>query len=78
MKVGDLVRRWGTIDPRIGVIQETFRASEAGRVCCRVLWHNGDEGHYFTTSLGISLLGLTATSHYPDHRWWFRLRLANG
>ena len=51
MKVGDLVRRWGTNDPRIGVIQYTFAPNAAGRVCCLVLWHNGDEGHYFTTSL---------------------------
>ena len=51
MKVGDLVRRWGTNDPRIGVIQETFMRHGSGRICCRVFWHNGDEGHYFTTSL---------------------------
>ena len=51
MKVGDLVRRWATNDPRIGIIQETFRANPAGKMCCLVLWHNGDEGHYFHTSL---------------------------
>ena len=53
MKVGDLVRRYGTDDPRIGVIQETFRRYSSGRMCCRVHWHNGDEGHYFTTCLEV-------------------------
>ena len=51
MEVGDLVRRWGTDDPRIGVIQETFKHNGNGEMCCLVHWHNGDEGHYFTTSL---------------------------
>ena len=54
MKVGDLVRRWGTDDPRIGVIQQTFKANGVrGEVCCLVLWHNGDTGHYFDTSLEL-------------------------
>ena len=51
MKVGDLVRRWGTNDPRIGVIQRTFKPHPDGEVCCLVLWHNGDTGHYFDTCL---------------------------
>ena len=54
MSVGDLVRRWGTDDPRIGVIQETFKANGVrGEVCCLVFWHNGDKGHYFDTSLEV-------------------------
>ena len=51
MKVGDLVRRAETIDPRIGIVQEAFIAHPDGKLCCLVLWHNGDTGHYFDTCL---------------------------
>ena len=51
MKVGDLVRRAETIDPRIGIVQEAFKAHPDGKLCCLVLWHNGDTGHYFDTCL---------------------------
>jgi len=53
MKVGDLVRRAETIDPRVGIVQETFKAHPDGKLCCLVLWHNGDEGYYFNTSLEV-------------------------
>ena len=56
MKVGDLVR---TIkhdndpkqDPRVGIVQHTFVAHPKGELCCAVVWHNGDTGHYFDTCL---------------------------
>jgi hypothetical protein len=51
MKVGDLVRRAETIDPRVGIVQHTFMPHPDGKLCCVVLWHNGDTGHYFDTCL---------------------------
>ena len=58
MKIGDLVRRTKLDnhpkqDPRVGIVQETFKAHPDGKLCCLVLWHNGDMGHYFDTSLEV-------------------------
>ena len=56
MKVGDLVRRndqseYPEQDPRVGIVQHTFMPHPDGELCCVVLWHNGDTGHYFDTCL---------------------------
>jgi hypothetical protein len=56
MNVGDLVRRKKVPlalrqDPLVGIIEETFMAHPDGKLCCTVLWHNGDTGHYFDSCL---------------------------
>jgi len=51
MQVGDLVRRAETIDKRIGIVQDTSIAAPEGKVICRVQWHNGQEGYYFSEHL---------------------------
>ena len=50
MKVGDLVRRKDTIDPRIGIVRDT-EADYDGRVLTTVLWHTGQVGNYFAEHL---------------------------
>jgi len=54
MKVGDLVRRKDTIDPRVGLIKDTEIATstlDKGKLICVVSWHNGQTGHYFSEHL---------------------------
>ena len=56
MQIGDLVRRikldnHPKQDPRVGIIQDTFKAHPEGKLVCVVLWHNDDTGHYFNTCL---------------------------
>ena len=55
MQIGDLVRRAETIDPRIGIVQDAFKAHgngrDAGKLICVVSWHNGQFGHYFSEHL---------------------------
>jgi hypothetical protein len=51
MKVGDLVRRKDTIDPRIGLVEEASVDGIEGRVICIVRWHTGQYGHYYAEYL---------------------------
>ena len=57
MQIGDLVRRikldnHQKQDPRIGIVQDTFFGLD-GSLCCVVLWHNENKGHYFSTALEV-------------------------
>jgi len=56
MNVGDLVRRKKVQlalrqDPRIGIVQETFKAHPEGKLLCVVVFTDGSSGHYFDTCL---------------------------
>ncbi len=53
MRIGTIGRRAETIDPRIGVVQEAFKAHPDGKLLCLVLWNSGDTGHYFDTCLEV-------------------------
>ena len=57
MQIGDLVRRikldnHPEQDPRVGIVQDTFLGLD-GSLCCVVLWHNENTGHYFSTALEV-------------------------
>jgi hypothetical protein len=51
MKVGDLVRRKDTIDPRIGIVEEARLNKSDGKVLTIVRWHTGQYGHYWAEHL---------------------------
>ena len=54
MRIGTIVRRAETIDPRIGIVQEVKSPSKPRhKTLCLVLWNSGDTGHYFDTCLEV-------------------------
>jgi hypothetical protein len=59
VKVGDLVRRKDTIDPRVGIINEARLLKDEltpdmnGRTLTRVTWNTGQYGHYFADYLEV-------------------------